>query len=45
MDKESQYIKSMEFCQVTLKRMADNSFRLKQWFLLAITAIITAFFS
>ena len=43
MDKENQYIKSMEFCQSTIKRMADNSFRLKQWFLLAVTAIVTVF--
>ena len=43
MDKESQYIKSMEFCQATIKRMADNSFRLKQWFLLAVTAMFTVF--
>lgn len=43
MDKENQYIKSMEFCQATIKRMADNSFRLKQWFLLAITAVVTVF--
>ena len=43
MDKESQYVKSMEFCQATITRMASNSFRLKQWFLLAVTAIVTAF--
>ena len=43
MDKESQYIKSMEFCQTTIKRMADNSFRLKQWFLVAVTAMFTVF--
>ena len=41
MDKESQYIKSMEFCQDIIKRMADNSFRLKQWFLLV--PIVTLF--
>ena len=43
MDKENQYIKSMEFCQAAIKRMADNSFRLKQWFLLAVTAMFTVF--
>ncbi len=43
MDKQNQYIKSMEFCQATIKRMADNSFRLKQWFLLAVTAMFTVF--
>ena len=43
MDKENQYIKSMEFCQAVIKRMADNSFRLKQWFLLAVTTIFTVF--
>ena len=43
MDKELQYTKSMEFCQNIIKRMADNSCRLKQWFLLSITAIVTVF--
>ena len=43
MTKENQYIKSMEFCQDIIKRMADNSFRLKQWFLLAVTTIFTVF--
>lgn len=43
MDKENQYMKSMEFCQDIIKRMADNSFRLKQWFLLAVTTIFTVF--
>ena len=33
----------MEFCQAAITRMANNSFLLKQWCLLAITAIITAF--
>lgn len=41
MDKENQYIKSMEFCQDIIKRMADNSFRLKQWFTLTIIAFAT----
>lgn len=36
-------MKSMEFCQDIIKRMADNSFRLKQYFLLAITAVVTLF--
>ena len=43
MNKEDQYIKSMEFCQAIIKRMASNSFRLKQWFLLAVTAMFTVF--
>ena len=43
MDRKEDYIKSMEFCQAIIARMARNSFFLKQWFLLAITAIITAF--
>ena len=43
MDRKEDYIKSMEFCQAVIARMARNSFFLKQWFLLAITAIITAF--
>ena len=43
MDKQNQYIKSMEFCQNIIKRMADNSFRLKQLFLLVVTTIATVF--
>ena len=43
MNKQNHYIKSMEFCQDIIKRMADNSFRLKQFFLLAVTAIATIF--
>ena len=42
MERKEEYIKSMEFCQTAITRMAKNSFFLKQWFLLAITAIITA---
>ena len=43
MDRKDEYIKSMEFCQTIIERMANNSFRLKQWFLLAVTAMITTF--
>ena len=43
MEMNEKYIKSMEFCQATITRMANNSFMLKKWFLLIITAIITAF--
>ena len=43
MNKKEEYIKSMEFCQSIIERMANNSFRLKQWFLLAVTAIVTIF--
>ena len=43
MDKKDEYIKSMEFCQTIIERMANNSFRLKQWFLLTVTVMITAF--
>lgn len=42
MDKKEEYIKSMEFCQTIIERMANNSFRLKQWFILAVIAIVTA---
>ena len=43
MDGKDEYIKSMEFCQTITERMANNSFRLKQWFLLTVTAMVTAF--
>jgi hypothetical protein len=36
-------VKSMEFCQGTISRMARNSFNLKAWFLVAFSALFTFF--
>jgi len=36
-------VKSMEFCQLAISRMAGNSFKLKAWFLVAYTAFFTFF--
>jgi len=36
-------IKSMEFCQSAISRMAQNSFNLKAWFLVAFSALFTFF--
>ena len=41
MDESEQAVKSMEFCQDVIKRMASNSFKLKAWFLVVFAAIFT----
>jgi hypothetical protein len=37
------FIKSMDYCQKAIDRMAGNSFKLKSWFLAAFTALFTFF--
>lgn len=36
-------VKSMEFCQGSISRMAENSFKLKSWFLVTFTALFAFF--
>jgi len=40
---KNDYIKSMDYCQSAIQRMASNSFKLKSWFLAAFTALFTFF--
>lgn len=42
-ERHENLIKSMEFCQNTISRMAQNSFSLKAWFLVAFSALFTFF--
>jgi len=36
-------IKSMDYCQDVVKRMASNAFKLKSWFLVTFSALFTYF--
>ena len=42
-DMKNDFIKSMDYCQKAIDRMAGNSFKLKSWFLAAFTALFTFF--
>lgn len=43
MTKEEKYLKSLDYCQNAIDRMARNSFSLKAWFLVSFTALFTFF--
>ena len=40
-DLKNDYLKSMDYCQDSIKRMASNSFKMKSWFLALFVALST----